>query len=220
MRLGASDISGSVTTFDPTNSSSGFAWNDIVRPANDTSTYRSDHFVVFRLSLPGTDIPSGSTSNPVLILQPGFQMRLEYQSPNGQWYPYSFLQGNNETTTTIGNTNPSSPTNLCLATTFSTVRSTRRLHKSNCRELRRGDTLERCYWCLGARAYVCEVRSEKHPIQQPYWRYQSRESTDDFQFGGHYRINLAESICHATANDTLWVSHSNTNPESQPSNAW
>ena len=47
-------------------------------------------------------------------------MRLEYQSPNGQWYPYSFLQGNNETTTTIGNTNPSSPTNLCLATTFST----------------------------------------------------------------------------------------------------
>jgi hypothetical protein len=120
MRLGASDISGSVTSFTPTNSSSGFAWNDIVRPANDTSTYRADHFVVFRLSLPGSSIPSGSTANPVLILQPGFQMRLEYQSPNGQWYPYSFLQGNNETTTTIGNTNPSSPTNLCLATSFST----------------------------------------------------------------------------------------------------
>jgi hypothetical protein len=120
MRLGASDISGSVTSFTPTNASSGFAWNDIVRPANDTSTYRPDHFVVFRLSLPGTGIPSGSTANPVLILQPGFQMRLEYQSPNGQWYPYSFLQGNNETTTTIGNTNPSTPTNLCLAATFST----------------------------------------------------------------------------------------------------
>jgi hypothetical protein len=113
MRLGASDISGSVTSFTPTNSSSGFAWNDIVRPANDTSTYRSDHFVVFRLSLPGSSIPSGSIGfNPVLILQPGFQVRLEYQSPNGQWYPYSFLQGNNETTTTIG------PTNLCLATSF------------------------------------------------------------------------------------------------------
>src|SRR5882724_5281590 len=119
MRLGASDISGSVTTFNPANSSSGFAWNDVVPPTNDTSTYRSDHFVAFRLSLLGTGIPSGSTANPVLILQPGFQMRLEYQSPNGQWYPYSFLQGNNETTTTIGNTNPASPTNLCLATSFS-----------------------------------------------------------------------------------------------------
>jgi hypothetical protein len=120
MRLGASDISGSVTSFTPTNSSSGSAWNDIVRPTNDNSAYRSDHFIAFRLSLLGTGIPSGSTANPVLILQPGFQMRLEYQSPNGQWYPYSFLQGNNETATTIGNTNPSSPTNLCLATTFST----------------------------------------------------------------------------------------------------
>jgi hypothetical protein len=120
MRLGASDISGSVTSFTPTNSSSGFAWNDIVRPTNDTSTYRSDHFIALRLSLPGTGIPSGSSTNPVLILNPGFQMRMEYQSPNGQWYPYSFLQGNNETTTTIGNTNPSSPTNLCLAAKFST----------------------------------------------------------------------------------------------------
>ena len=46
-------------------------------------------------------------------------MRLEYQSPNGNWYPYSFLQGNNETTTTIGYTNSLSPTNLCVGTTFS-----------------------------------------------------------------------------------------------------
>lgn len=121
MRLGALDISGSQTTFNPANTASGFAWNDVVRPANDTSTYRSDHFVVFRLSVPGTGIPSGNLGlNPVLILQPGFRMQLEYQSPNGQWYPYSFLQGNNEITTTIGNTNPSSPTNLWLATTFST----------------------------------------------------------------------------------------------------
>ena len=28
-------------------------------------------------------------------------MSLEYQSPNGQWYPYSFLQGNNATNTWI-----------------------------------------------------------------------------------------------------------------------
>src|SRR5206468_7668715 len=112
MRSGASDISGSVTSFNPVNTASGFAWNDVVRPGNDTSPYRSDHFVVFRVSLSGSgSIPSGSLGlNPVLILKPGFQMRLEYQSPNGQWYPYSFLQGNNETTTTIGNTNPASPT--------------------------------------------------------------------------------------------------------------
>jgi hypothetical protein len=120
MRLGASDINGSVTSFTPTNSSSGSAWNDIVRPANDTSTYRNDHFVAFRLSLPGSGIPAGSSQNPALILQPGFQVRLEYQSPNGQWYPYSFLQGNNATTTTgIGYLIPASPTNLDLATSFS-----------------------------------------------------------------------------------------------------
>jgi hypothetical protein len=45
---------------------------------------------------------------------------LEYQSPNGQWYPYSFLQGNNATTKTgIGYLNPASPTNLDLATIYS-----------------------------------------------------------------------------------------------------
>ena len=64
MRLGGSDISGSVTTFNPANPSSGFAWNDVVRPANDTSTNRSDHFVVFRLSLLGTGIPSGRYWEP------------------------------------------------------------------------------------------------------------------------------------------------------------
>jgi len=121
MRLGASDINGSVTSFTPTNSSSGWAWNDIVRPANDTSTYRNDHFVAFRLSLPGNLIvPPTTTQNPALILQPGFQVSLEYQSPNLRWYPYSFLQGNNATTTTgIGYSIPASPTNLDLATSFS-----------------------------------------------------------------------------------------------------
>jgi hypothetical protein len=119
-RLGASDINGSVTSFTPTNSSTGFAWNDIVRPTNDTSMYRNDHFVAFRLSLQGSSIPAGTSQNPALILQPGFQVSLEYQSPNGQWYPYSFLQGNNATTKTgIGYSIPASPTNLDLATTFS-----------------------------------------------------------------------------------------------------
>src|SRR6266496_225286 len=116
MRLGASDISGSVTSFNPANSSSGSAWNDIVRPTNDASTYRNDHFIAFRLSLLGTDIPSGSTGNPVLILQTGFQVSLDYQSPNGQWYSYSFLQGNNATNTRI-TANP--PPGLCLAASFS-----------------------------------------------------------------------------------------------------
>src|SRR6266550_4321244 len=32
MRSGASDISGSVTSFNPVNTASGFAWNDVVRP--------------------------------------------------------------------------------------------------------------------------------------------------------------------------------------------
>jgi hypothetical protein len=39
--------------------------------------------------------------NPVLIFQPGFQVSLDYQSPNGNWYSYSFLQGNNATNTWI-----------------------------------------------------------------------------------------------------------------------
>jgi hypothetical protein len=39
--------------------------------------------------------------NPVLILQPGFQISLDYQSPNGNWYSYSFLQGNNASATWI-----------------------------------------------------------------------------------------------------------------------
>jgi len=38
---------------------------------------------------------------PVLIFQPGFQVSLDYQSPNGNWYPYSFLQGNNASNTWI-----------------------------------------------------------------------------------------------------------------------
>src|SRR5262249_43919154 len=102
MRLGASDISGSVPSFNPTSSSSGRSWNDIARPTSDASTYRADHFIVYRLSLQGNGIPtSGIGKNPVIVLRPGFQLSLDYQSPNGQWYPYSFLQGNNATNTWI-----------------------------------------------------------------------------------------------------------------------
>ena len=115
MRLGALDISGGVASFNPGSSSSGRSWNDIVRPASDGSTYRSDHFIVYRLSLPGNSIPSTSLGkNPVLVFRPGFQVSLDYQSPNGQWYPYSFLQGNNAANTWISG-NPG----LCLATAFS-----------------------------------------------------------------------------------------------------
>jgi hypothetical protein len=118
VRLGALDINGSVIPLDPTQSSSGSAWNDIVRPTNDLTPYRNDHFVVIRLSLQGSSIPSGNTGNPVLILRSGFQVSLDYQSPNGQWYPYSFLQGNNATSTWITPVTPPG-LGLCLATSFS-----------------------------------------------------------------------------------------------------
>jgi hypothetical protein len=122
LRLGALDISGSVTSFNPTNSSSGYAWNDIVRPTSDATTYRNDHFVVFRLSLPGASIlPLYIGQTPVLILKPGFQITMDYQSPpppngNGSWYSYSFLQGNNEPTTWISGSNVANPSlNLAAA---------------------------------------------------------------------------------------------------------
>jgi len=118
-RLGTSDISTTVTTFDPpTQSSSAFAgWNSIVRPTSDGSPYRNDNFVVFRLSLPGLSIPVLNIGwTPVLILKPGFQITMDYQSPNGNWYSYSFLQGNNETSTWISGSNITNPSlNLAAA---------------------------------------------------------------------------------------------------------
>ena len=97
MRMGASDISG-LTLFDPkTLGSTTPSWNRVTPPTNDSST-RTDNYAVFRLS---ANIPVGTTGYPVLILNPGFQIRMDYQSPNGTWYPYSFLQGNNATTTWI-----------------------------------------------------------------------------------------------------------------------
>jgi hypothetical protein len=122
MRLGTSDISGTVQLFDPPTQSPGLSvvgqWNRIVRPTNDPPSppYRTDNYVVFRLSLPGILITPLSIlgQKPVLVLQPGFQVSLDYQSPNGQWYPYSFLQGNNASNTWITAT-----PGLCLGTSFS-----------------------------------------------------------------------------------------------------
>jgi hypothetical protein len=97
MRIGASDISGLIS-FDPkTLGSITPSWNKITPPTNDSSA-RTDNYAVFRLS---ASIPVGTTGYPVLALNPGFQMTMDYQSLNGTWVPYSFLQGNNATTTWI-----------------------------------------------------------------------------------------------------------------------
>jgi hypothetical protein len=115
-RLGTSDFAASPTSY-VTNTSpttAGFAWNSISRPPRPDGTLPgTTNFVVFRLSLPGSSIPIANIGQkPVLILQPGFQITVDYQSANGQWYPYSFLQGNNATSTWIS-------ANLNLATSFS-----------------------------------------------------------------------------------------------------
>jgi len=117
MRLGTSDISGTVPSVDPTQLAPGSAWNRIGRPMNDTSTYRIDNFVVFTVPLSANFIVPGSINKrPVLVLRPGFQISLDYQSPtdNTKWYSYSFLQGNNATSTWI-----TAAPGLCLATNFS-----------------------------------------------------------------------------------------------------
>jgi hypothetical protein len=105
VRLGTNDISNSVSLLDPTESLPALSlapvaqWYRVHPPTNDNSTYRADDYVVFGLRLPGlmispTNIVFGL--KPVLIFQPGFQMSLDNQSPNGNWYSYSFLQGIND----------------------------------------------------------------------------------------------------------------------------
>jgi hypothetical protein len=125
MRLGESDISDTVSLFDPPTQSPGTSvvalWNRVIRPPDDTTPYRGDRFVVFRLSLPGNGIsPSSIGKNPVLRFLAGFQISLDYQSPtdNTKWYSYSFLQGNNATNTWISS-NVAIPSNLSIATSFS-----------------------------------------------------------------------------------------------------
>jgi hypothetical protein len=110
-RLGASDFTSAPGSFTATVLGSLTpSWSTVVRPFNDTSTVpRTDNFVVFRLSSP---IPTGTTGFPVLVLSSGFQMTMDYQSPNGTWYSYSFLQGNNATNTWISS-------NLNIATNYS-----------------------------------------------------------------------------------------------------
>ena len=123
MRLGTNDISGTLNLFDPTQSppvpTPAPQWCRVHPPANDNSTYRSDDYVAFKLGLPGalilpTTIILGQ--KPVLVLQPDFQVSLDYQSPNGNWYSYSFLQGNNATSTWIS-PDPTRP--LTIGTSFS-----------------------------------------------------------------------------------------------------
>jgi hypothetical protein len=123
MRLRTNDISTSVTQVVPTNS---FAirqeWNSLpFTNMTQVGPGGNQRWIAYRVSLPGGNVDPGAFSppqNPVLILQPGFQVTMEYQSPNGSWYPYSFLQGNNESNTTwIGRTTPAS--NLNLVTDYS-----------------------------------------------------------------------------------------------------
>ena len=82
-------------------------WYRVHPPANDNSTYRgtpADDYAVFGVRLPGVMIsPTNFVFGlkPALIFQPGFQVSLDYQSPNGNWYSYSFLQGNNASNTWI-----------------------------------------------------------------------------------------------------------------------
>ena len=111
MRMGVQDLTASLgSAFNPsTLGSLTPSWNDVARPQNDNAGSRTDHFAVFRVS---ANIPPGTTGYPVLILYPGFQIEMDYQSPNGSWYPYSFLQGNNAGSTWISS-------NLNIATNYS-----------------------------------------------------------------------------------------------------
>ncbi len=117
-RMSTSDTTASLTAFITTTSPTASAalWARIARPKRPDNTQPgTTDFLVFRLSFPGASIPSTALTpaqNPVLILNPGFQMTLDFQSPNGTWYPYSFLQGNAAPSTWISAA-------LNLTTTFS-----------------------------------------------------------------------------------------------------
>src|SRR6266498_4330049 len=124
-RLRTNDITNgsSLPQFITTNSPTTFFEWDSLTTANmpQAGPGGTQRWIVYRVSLAGSNIPDPSAftpaQNPVLILQPGFQVTMEYQSPNGSWYPYSFLQGNNASSTWIGNTTPTR--NLNLVTDYS-----------------------------------------------------------------------------------------------------
>ncbi len=118
-RLRTGDITTTATSYTTTNSPTTFAEWDSLTISGMSGTER---FVVYRFSLAGSNIPAAAfltSQNPVLVLNPGFRLVLEYQSANGTWYPYSFLQGNTASTTWIGNTTPTAQ-NLNLVTDYST----------------------------------------------------------------------------------------------------
>ncbi len=125
MRLRTNDISGSTgyTLFTPTNSpATPNEWNSLpITNMTQVGPGGNQRWIVYRVSLAGSNIPDPGAftpgQNPALILKPGFQLTMEYQSPNGSWYPYSFLQGNNAPSTWIGNTTPTR--NLNLVTDYS-----------------------------------------------------------------------------------------------------
>jgi hypothetical protein len=123
MRLRANDISTTVTLFTPTNSpATPNEWNSLPTTGmTQVGPGGNQRWIVYRVSLAGSNIPDPGAftpgQNPVLMLKPGFQLTMEYQSPNGSWYPYSFLQGNNASSTWIGNTTPTR--NLNLVTDYS-----------------------------------------------------------------------------------------------------
>jgi len=123
-RMGTSDTSPTPTPFVTTTSVSptpSAQWNNIPYPNPTPSPTPVGGNVVFRISLPGSSIPTSTlspTQNPVLILKPAFQMTVDYQSPNGTWYSYSFLQGNSATNTWISGSNAANPS-LNLTTVLS-----------------------------------------------------------------------------------------------------
>jgi hypothetical protein len=118
-RMRTNDISGAVPQYTITNSptTSLVAWNSLTTTGMPGVSQR---WIVLRLSLAGTDIPPSaftSAQHPILILKPGFRLTLDYESPNGAWYTYSSLQGNNAATTWIGNSSP--PQDFGLVTAYS-----------------------------------------------------------------------------------------------------
>ena len=124
-RITSADVTPVPAAFTPTTSVSAAAaaWNSVIYPTPTVSPTPVGTNVVFRISFPGTSIPAAWATatprqNPVLMLRPGFQMTLDYKSPNGTWYSYSFLQGNNEPSTWISGSVASNPS-LNVTTTWS-----------------------------------------------------------------------------------------------------
>jgi Tfp pilus assembly protein PilX len=112
-RISTSDVTPAPPAFVTTTSVTAAVaqWANVPYPSPTGTPTPVGANVVFRVSFPGTSIPASWASptpaqNPVLVLQPGFQITVDYQSPNGQWYSYSFLQGNSASPTTDPSATP------------------------------------------------------------------------------------------------------------------